>query len=355
MTETRKAALVFGAASSLGAAVSCAVTPKDYDYLLLAAPGSERPAVSALISGMKMPRESIRIEETDISAPSTGLSQTAFNIMDKCETDIFHIASRLDRTLSASAIYEHNALALLKILEIGRTIKQVGCITVITDVGLSGDYPGKFSESWTDVGQTPFDDVDKSSLQIEKLCLEQEDLPIIRARTGLLLSNPEQLKKTKGRQSLSETLLGSVKWLSKLPRFITLPSAVAQGCLAPITPTDWAAKVLIHMASQKKGIGAAHHLVIDPKPPMENLLRMAANQLGGAQIKGGLPVNLVTKLGLIPGLKETARRNADHLASWWTPHRYCLSQNDLDTTRTKALLSPELQIPQWNDVKDLVR
>ena len=208
-----------------------------------------------------------------------------------------------------------------------------------------------FSEAWTDAGQTPFDDVDKSSLQIELACIEEKRLPIIRYRTGLTLLPPALSSMFPHWRKTSNVLLSSVQWLARLPRFVTVPAAMAEGARAPITPADFAAKVMLHFAAAQKGIHEAFHLVVDPKPPMEEVLRCAADVLGGARIRGGLPINLIAKLGKVPGFRETARRNADQVAAWWTPHRYCLSKNDVDTAHLQAHLPPTLHLPSWDEVK----
>lgn len=350
MGTPSKAALILGAASPLGAALACSISEDDYDRVFLADSAAKRVVLSALLSHMKISKEAVRIEETDVRLCFAGLPvPDAFQNMT---VDIFHAAHRMDRTLPASEIHSHNTLFLERVFSIAYAVGDLGCVTVVTDVGTVGDYPRRFSEAWTDAGQTPFDDVDKSSLQIERACLEETDLPVIRARVGLVLLSPYLKNLFQYWHTTSQTLLGSVQWLAKLPRFLTVPAAVAEGSLAPITPSHWAARVLLHLARNEKAARNAYHLIVDPKPPIETALDAAADILGGARIKGGLPVNLIAKLGRVPGFKETARRGADHVASWWTPHRYCLSKNDLDTAHLRSLLPLGLSVPTWDDVKE---
>ena len=113
----------------------------------------------------------------------------------------------------------------------------------------------------------------------------------------------------------SEILLGSVSFLKRLPRFMTIPVAVAKGALAPITPADWAADVLLRLAQSKAAPGGAVHLVIDSPPSMDRLLEELSRKTGGPRIRGGLPADIVAKLGIVPGFRELARRNADNNAS----------------------------------------
>jgi nucleoside-diphosphate-sugar epimerase len=350
MSESSKAALILGAASPLGAALACAINKGDYDQVFLADSPTKRGVLSAILSHMKISKESVRIVESDVRLPFAGLTvPDAFRHMS---ADIFHAAHRMDRTLPAADIHPHNTLALERIFSIAHAVENLGSVTVITDVGTAGDYPSRFSEAWTDAGQTPFDDADKSSLQIERACLEETGLPIIRARVGLVLLPPRLKPLFQYWRTTSKTLLGSVQWLAKLPKFLTIPAAVAEGSFAPVTPADWAGRVLLHLAREEKARRNAYHLIVDPKPPIETVLNAAADILGGARIKGGLPVNLIAKLGRVPGFKETARRSADQVASWWTPHRYCLSINDLDTAHLRSLLPLRLFVPTWDDVKD---
>jgi hypothetical protein len=352
MKVQKKTALILGAVSPLGAASALAADPREYDRLILAADTVDEPTASALSKRLRLPASNIHVVTMDISQPFAGLPESLLNEKAAPIIDIFHAAHCVNRSIAASDLHSRNTLLLERVFSIAYTIENLGVLTVITDVGLAGDYPGRFSEAWTDVGQTPFDDVDKSSLQIELICLEEKRLPIIRGRAGLTLLPKGASDLLADTQAPSAVLLGSVSRLAKLPRFITLPAAVAEGCLAPVTPSDWAAAALMHLVREKKGIGEAHHLIVTPKPPMQTLLDAATELLGGPRIKGGLPTDAIARLGRIPGLKEIARRNADQVSAWFTPHRYCLSRNDLDTSRLESLLPSSLWAPSWSLVKN---
>ena len=353
MEPTRNVAWILGAASPLGAALARAASPH-YAKIHLCDTPQKRAILSALLPRLETPRDRIHLREMNVELPFAGLPEGIIS-EETGRTDIYHAAHRMDRSLAASEIHGHNSLALERVFAIAYMVKNLGSITVITDAGLVGDFEGRFSEAWTDVGQAPFDDVDKSSLQVERACLEDKKLPILRCRTGLTLLPGALPELHPHWRSAADILLGSVKWLSKLPRFVSVPAAVAEGSLAPITPSEWAADVMVHLASEPKAVRRAHHLIVDPKPSIEAVLNLASAQLGGARIKGGLPVGLIAKLGKVPGFKEAARRNADHVAAWWTPHRYCLSKNDLDTSHLASLLPPALEIPTWVKVKPHLR
>lgn len=351
MSEPQKVALILGAASPLGAALACAIEAGEYDRIILADSSGKRSILSSLSAHLQLPRDTFRIEEMDATQPLAGLPEALLVSLRDATVDIFHLTHRRDRTLAAADIHPHNTLALERVFALAYAAPKVGAVCVVTDVGLAGDFPGVFSEAWTDVGQTPFDDVDKSSLQIERSCIDEARLPIIRFRCGLTLLPQNLSPLFRYWRAPSEVLLTSVRWLAKLPRLISVPAAVADGSLAPLTPADWAADVILHFAREKKGLQCAHHLVVDPKPAIETVLNAATDIQGGARIKGGLPVNLIAALGRVPGFRETARRNADQVAAWWTPHRYCLSKNDLDTAHLRGLLPTSLSIPTWNDIK----
>jgi hypothetical protein len=351
MTGREKAAVVLGAASPIGAALALAVDPSEYGLLILAAEAADEPVLVALSKRVRCPVSKIRFAALDIAKPFAGIENTLLKETFDLTTDIFHAAHCMDRSTSASDLHPLNALMLERVFSIAYTVKHLGIVSVITDVGLVGDYPGRFSETWTDVGQTPFDDVDKSSLQAERICMEEKGLPIMRWRTGLTLLPKVASDLLDRKYVTSDVLLGSVRWLSKLPRFVTLPAAVAEGSFAPITPSDWAAAAILHLVRERNGVGEARHLIIDPKPRMQSVLDAAAESLGGARIRGGLPTDAIATLGKIPGFREIARRNADQVSAWFTPHRYCLSRNDLDTSRLTAVLPPSLKAPTWAEVR----
>ncbi|MCP4198654.1 MAG: hypothetical protein GY762_16025 [Proteobacteria bacterium] len=270
---------------------------------------------------------------------------------------IFYFAHIRDRHLTSPEIKRKNRLMRNRLFETARQIADLQSIVVVTDVGLVGDYPGQFSENWVDVEQIPFDEVDRSSIGLEKACLHAisgHKLPIVRARIGLLF-NYEELpfsNRAPHWKSAAEELIPAIKVLGKLPRFMSIPSAVSKGSLAPLTPIAWAAKAIARVSTEPQAVGKAFHLVIDPPPTMEEVLKRITVSAGGAKLKGGLPVSLLGKLGIIPGFKETVRRQADQIASWWTPHRYCLSKNEMDTENVKDMLS-DLSCPlSWEEIEE---
>jgi hypothetical protein len=190
---------------------------------------------------------------------------------------------------------------------------------------------------------------------MEKACLQafqEHKLPVVRARIGLLFNYQELpfTEKAPHWKSAAEELIPSIKMLGKFPRFMSIPSAVTKGSLAPLTPIAWAAKAIVQMSTEPQAVGNAFHLVLDPPPLMEDVLKRITESAGGAKIKGGLPVALLKKLGIVPGFKETVRRQADQIASWWTPHRYCLSKNEFDTHNVTEILSDQ-DIPlSWEKI-----
>ncbi len=351
MTGPKKTALILGAASPMGAAIASAADPKDYDRIILAAEADDESALIALSQRLRVPAANVHPMILDATQPFAGLPESLLKEPTPAEFDIFHAAHCVNRSRSAHDLHARNTLMLERVFSIAYTVQRLGTVCVITDAGLVGDYPGRFSETWTDVGQTPFDDVDKSSLRIERLCMAEKRLPIIRARIGITLLSSVSKDLLSFRDAPSLVLLGSVDWLAKLPRFMTLPAAVAEGSLAPVTPSDWGADVLHFLVREKKGIGEAHHLTVSPGPPMQTALDAAADCLGGAHIRGGLPVGVVSKLGRIPGFREIARRNADQMSAWFTPHRYCLSRNELDTSKLETLVPTSLKPPIWPEIK----
>jgi nucleoside-diphosphate-sugar epimerase len=278
--------------------------------------------------------------------------------LENKSTRIFYFAHISNRHLASSEIKSKNRLLRNRLFDMARQIADLQSLIVVTDVGLVGDYPGQFSENWVDVGQMPFDEVDRSSIGLEKACLQaisEHQLPIVRARIGLLF-NYEELpfsERATHWKSAAEELIPSIKLLSKFPRFMSIPSAVSKGSLAPLTPIAWATDAIVRISTEPRAIGKAFHLVIDPPPTMEDVLKRITESAGGAKIKGGLPVSLLGKLGIIPGFKETVRRQADQIASWWTPHRYCLSKNEMDTENVRDML-PDLIFPaSWEEIGEL--
>ncbi|MCP4674777.1 MAG: hypothetical protein GY854_04535 [Deltaproteobacteria bacterium] len=346
--------LILGAASKLGAvlmreAAAASSSPK---AIIAADLSSRRSALEALRSSLG-PSASERISVTnyDPEKPSLGFNSSLTEEIHRGVTRVFHIAHTRNRTRVASEIKQHNSNMCRQVLDMARKMSVLESLVVVTDVGIAGDYPGRFSESWIDVGQVPFDEVDRSSLEVEIALAEASDLPIIRVRAGIL-SDVERFQAVPEHwRSAAEVLLPSIRLLRVLPRFLSIPSAVTKEARAPLTPTRWAARALIHLAKHPDSPGRAVHLVVTPPPAMEQVLESVSERAGGARIRGGLPIGLIEHIGKIPGLTETARRQADHLSSWWTPHRYCLSKNQLDTSLVGSMLSSRLKPPSWGEVK----
>ncbi len=348
-------ALLLGAASRIGAAIMGSLERDGYTHAVLAERADRRAALEAITRGAGRTLENTTIVTMDPERPFAGLDDGLLRAIGEHPVVIFHLAQSRDRRAPADDIRRHNPLMLDRALSIAYKADRLISLVVVTDVGLVGDYPGLFSEGWIDVGQTPFDEVDRTSLEAELACADGQTIPILRARVGVVLDSVHAPEPYRYWSPPSEILLGAVSFIRRLPRFVTVPVAVARGALAPVTPADWAAEVLLALARKREAAGGAVHLVIDAPPSMDRFLEELSRKLGGARVRGGLPADVIARLGIVPGFRELARRNADQIAAWWTPHRYCLSRNHLDTARLRALLSDTLFSPSWASLRGTVR
>ena len=350
MKRVKRLALVLGAMSPIGAALMLHPQLRRYDQVILSEKRSRHYFLEQLSSKISREATTISVAPLDAGKPFAGIDVRSGAFSDADIVDIFYLAHLRDRGMGASEVREHNTLMFDRVLSIAYKLPSLHSLSILTDIGLVGDYPGCFSENWVDVGQTPFDEVDRSSLDIELLCLKENHLPIIRTRVGFVLP-PENVEvPTAFWPKVSETVVGIAPLLRKLPRFLTLPVAAAKGALAPITPSELAAEVLLKGCEGTPEAGAIH-AVVDPSPTIESALRVASRSVGGARLKPGLPVDKVAKLGRIPGLKELARRNADQIAAWWTPHRYCISKNEVDTSKLRGLLPKARTQYEWSKLQ----
>lgn len=352
---TVRHALVLGAATRIGAPLIRCLVDAGFTHLFLADTANRQQTLHALTTRFGLTDAAATLISMQVDTPFAGIDENTRRHLAGAPTTLFHLAHSRDRSLAGSDIRAHNSLMLERVLSIGYALEHVDAIVAVTDVGLVGDYPGRFSESWLDVGQTPFDEVDRSSIEIEMACLQETALPIIRARVGLTLDSIQMTDLEASWPPPTEVLLRSVHFLKRLPRLLSVPVMVAKGSLAPISPADWTAEALVAISGNPSAVGTAVHLVIDSPPTMNHVLDEFSRRIGGPRIRGGLPADMVAKLGVVPGFREMARRNADQIASWWTPHRYCLSRNDLDTAHRRELLSNTLFPPTWASLKNTIR
>lgn len=351
MRPVRRLALVLGAFSPIGAALLLEPRFKRYDHVVLAENRSRHYFIREMLAKLSNKPSNVTISPLDATKPFAGLEVLSKPLSKADSVDIFYLAHLRDRGLGATEVREHNRLMFDRVLSMAYKMPSVHAVLIVTDIGLTGDYPGRFSENWVDVGQTPFDEVDRSSLEVELSCLREDAFPIIRVRVGLVL-NPKGViaAPTEYWPNICETVVGIAPVLRKLPRFVKLPVAAAKGALAPITPSELAAMLLLSSCEEIASSGA-FHAVIDPSPTIAQVLNVASRCVGGARLKPGLPVDKVAKLGKIPGLKELARRNADQIAAWWTPHRYCLSRNEVDTSKVRKLVPEFRKLYDWTTLE----
>ncbi len=348
-----KAALMLGSASPIGAGLIQWFAKSDEELLVLADTARHLHAVHQLIRLYDLDPKRTVVARMDPDLPFAGIPQEIVDRLGRHRVALYHLAHIRNRELPAFEIRSRNDLMLDRAFALASKFPSLDKLLVVTDVGLIGDYPGRFSESWLNVGQTPFDEVDRSSLTVELNCIATLDLPIVRARIGLCFGPAGIPERAAVWPSGDKELVKSTDFFTKLPSFIRIPVAIASKSLAPLTPVSWAAESLARLSAMPESTGNAYHLVLDAPPPMEEVLYEASVLAGGAKIRGRLPLDAISMLGIIPGFRETARRNADQIASWWTPHRYCLSRNDLDTSALKALLPEERPAPSWRELKRL--
>ena len=341
------AAVVFGAASPIGAALLNQKMFEKYGKVVLSDSAPRQYIIRAMTKRLGFSLANVTIVPLQPRKPFAGF-EPLFDMLQSFDSiDIYNLSHCRDRARSASEVREINALRFERIVSIAHRLPTLNALIMVTDIGLVGDYPGRFSENWIEVGQTPFDEVDRSSLSIELACRKEESLPIVRARVGLVL-DPTGMPSTLGYwSSASDIFVGFSSVLKRLPRFLTIPVASAKGALVPVTPADFAAETLICATERPVPKESALHVVMEPMPTVDAVLAWTSRRIGGARLRSGLPIDKVAKLGLIPGFREMARRNADQIASWWTPHRYCLSRNDVDTTQLRNLLTADYQFPKW--------
>jgi hypothetical protein len=353
-SRSRRIAFVIGAASPLGAALLKHPVLDRYHHLIVADAPSKQHIVRALVQLANRSMSRTTILKMDPRKPFAGLELPLPQIGTSHLLDLFYLSHSRDRSLAASVVRGHNDLMFERIVSIAYKIETLHSLIVVTDIGLVGDYPGKFSENWIDVGQTPFDEVDRSSIAVELSCLKENELPIVRIRVGLVL-DPDGLPSFHAYwPPASEVFIGFSSIIRRLPRLVTIPVAAAKGALAPVTPADFAAEVMLLATENARPGNSAIHAVMDPAPTIDAMLEMAGRRIGGARLRAGLPIDKVAKLGFVPGFRELARRNADQLASWWTPHRYCLSQNRVDTTHLKTLLPATFEFPKLRALEPLI-
>jgi hypothetical protein len=340
-----RSALILGAACPIGTALMKHSAFKRYRKVILADGAPKQYIVRAIAKRLGRSLSNTTILPLWPEKPFAGLD-TALGLLDSIgDIDIFNLSHSRDRKRSSTEIRDHNDLMFERSVSIAYKLTQLHSIAMVTDIGLVGDYPGRFSENWIEVGQTPFDEVDRSSIAIELACLKEPTLPIKRVRVGLVL-DPEGFPSSFGYwPPASEIFVGFSNILRRLPHMVTIPVAAAKGGRIPITPADLAAEVLLCAVEDSSTSESAIHAVTEPSPTVDMVLSLVARRIGGARMRSGLPIDKVAKLGLIPGFKELARRNADQLASWWTPHRYCLSVNDVDTSRLHRVLSEDYRFP----------
>ncbi len=346
-----KSILVLGAASPLGITVLSQLAKTEGINTIAADLSSKYQFLLRYKSQLGSAADRVTVAILDPFLEYFGFEQTLLDQIEETTTHIYHFAHTRNRTIAASTIGQRNRAICDKALALAHITQNLEALVVVTDVGLVGDFPGQFSESWVDVGQVPFDEVDRSSIEVESNCLKETDLPIVRARVGLLSDLREEPDLDVPWRSAAEVLFPSIRYLKKISRYIKLPSAVAKNSLAPLTPTEWAAETIVYLSRDTQANGQAFHLVIHPPPTIEEVLMTVSKQGGGARLSGGLPISVLDRLGVIPGLKETVRRHTDHLASWWTPHRYCLSRNEFNTFNSETSLPESLSCPSWSEMK----
>ncbi len=344
MTEPGSSSLVLGAASKLGYALSShLLETTSNDHTIIAADvTANRIALEKWRASQGTER--IVCAEYSTDAPFLGFSSLLQDRIKSRVTRVFNVAHLWDRRQKDVFIKRHNTDLCRRVIAAARTMERLESVVVFTDVGLVGDYPGKFSEGWLDVGQTLLDEVDRTSLEVERTYTAEAELPVVRARIGLLSDSASLLE---SERTAAETLVPFVKIIKKMPRFLSVPVFVRNDSLAPLTPTGWAARSASNLAADPRSLGRSVHLIVAPSPETIDVLAKVCELAGGARIKRGLLSSYTKVAEIMPGLSETTKRQADQVASLWTPHRYCLSRNDLDTSGLLELLSDKGRLPSW--------
>jgi hypothetical protein len=340
--------LVIGAASPLGATLLDHLV-KTTEGGILAMDASSRVAILRdYIVRYGTERVDIAVGEA-----STGVDALRPELAQALRKDIFtiyNLSFDFNRRRASQALRRANESSIRFAISLARMAENLVSFINVSDIGIAGDYPGRFYESWLDVSQRFLDEVDATSLLAEKALMDTQ-LPVVRARIGLLSDPDPDLFKYPGWPSAARILVPTLPLLQHLPRMMSIRTIVEDGSLAPVSPLPWAARALATLGGQPAAIGKAVHLVLGEPIPMIDLLEELHQAVGGAKVKGGLPVKLLDAVAQMPGVSEALRRRFDQLSSLWTPHRYCLSRNDFDTAIAQTLLTKTLPEPRWEDAR----
>jgi nucleoside-diphosphate-sugar epimerase len=164
-------ALILGAASPLGCAVMWLLVTEGVS-VIATDNASRTDFLNDFKTRLGAAGERIRIVTGELEDATFGLGSVLDKELDDRSARIFSFAHIRDRHLTSSDIKRKNRLIRTRLLDTARHMTNLQSLVVITDVGLIGDYRGRFSESWVDVGQIPFDEVDRSSIGMEKACLQ---------------------------------------------------------------------------------------------------------------------------------------------------------------------------------------
>lgn len=276
--------------------------------------------------------------EGDITQHDLGLGDAKAIARDVRQ--VFHLAAVYDLSVQRSLGLKLNLDGTRHVLEFLKLAPRFERLHYISTCYVSGRYPGAFSESDLEVGQTfnNYYEETKFLAEREVRLAMQQGLPATIYRPSIVVGDSES-----GRTEKYDGPYHAIQWILRQGSIAVMP--VAGNPLkirVNIVPSDFVIRALSYLSGLEESVGKTYQLC-DPKPQkVDTILNLIAQAAGKKLVKVPLPV-FAAKAAIdhVPGV-DALLRIPSASVDYFNHPTYYTCENTLTDLRGSGIHCPPL-------------
>jgi len=269
-------------------------------YLLV----PERALASArrLISTLPGPKDRYRILEGEARKIDLGLSGAEWKDLTAEVEVIHHMASVFHLGVDKRVAEEINVGGTAEVVELARNARRLRRLVYYSNVGVSGDFRGVWTEEDLERGQRFNNHYEETKYRSERLIRRHgDDLPTTIIRSPVIVgdSRTGEIDRYDGPYQLMLLFIA-------LPVDLGLPLPGRADRLVNLVPVDYFVDAARYLATHPETVGRTLH-VVDPEPlPMARVFDLVALASERKVPRGYIPARITRALMRTPGLERFA-------------------------------------------------
>lgn len=267
----------------------------------------------------------------DITRPGLGVAADHRDVLDQV-VEVWHLAAVYDLAVAPEVAWRVNVDGTARVLELCRSLPNLGRLQYVSTCYVSGRYAGEFTEDALDVGQEFRNHYEETKFEAELLVRKAmaDGLPATIYRPGIVVgdSRTGETQKYDGPYFLA-TFLRRQLGVALVPRVASLDAGTMS-----VVPRDFVVDAMDELSVLDRSLGRTYALT-DPAPPtIRQLVTAFARHLGRRVVWLPLPLGISRSAMGVPGMERLLGLPAEALDYLASPTTYSTAHTTEDLAGT---------------------